>query len=886
MTPEQWLYTITLRIQSLLWRERLDRELDEELQDHLEQKTHEYLEKGWNAEEAHYAALRDFGNLELSRQNCRDTRKTLWAQNLVEDVRFGLRILHKDVVFTAIAVLTLALGIGANTAIFSVINTVLLRPLPYAQPERLVSLKESSPDLPAMSISLANLADWQIMNTAFENIGGYRKTGATLTDHGEPRHVVIEQVTAGLFPTLGVQPVIGHLITAGEDIPESEPVVLLSNALWMRDFGRDPRVLGRRLRLDGVDYTIIGVVATDGFPSYWHQIDAFTSLGQLVNVIGGPSRRDVHLGVSAYARLKPGITLELARAEMLKIAQRLEQQYPQTNIGQSVIVESLLQNEVGNVTQPLKLLMAAVILVFLIACLNVANLLSSRTTVRRREIAIRTALGGRHTRLAAQFLCENTLLALIGGALGLVAAYCTTLLLKHRLASILPRADEGFFDLSVLAFALSLALVTGIILGVLSLAAVYRSCPLDALRGECDQGGGVWRSRSRNVLAISELAVTLILLITAGLALRSLFRMLQTDSGLRTKDVLTGVINFPDTPYKHQEQLEAVVRQLVQRVSSLPGVTAAGFETAQLLGGSEGSFQVEGEPQEKRETYAELSTVTPGGLEAMGVELISGRFFGWSDRANAKPVCLVDDVMAAHYWPGDNAIGKRLVTDTPTTSDGRSLTRTVVGVVHRIRMDATKDKPLVEIFIPYSQYQILRRGRLVISSQEDRASVLAATLRVMHSLDPNLTLYDVRYLADLVDENVAVRRLEAALLNVLAIVALMLATLGVYGATAYMVNRRTREIAVRLALGAKRRDIVRLVFRQGLPMIIAGTLLGILLSVVLKGLFASQLMRIGATDPWAIGCGTGLLVLSALMATCIPALAAMRVNPIVSLRKE
>jgi len=331
-----------------------------------------------------------------------------------------------------------------------------------------------------------------------------------------------------------------------------------------------------------------------------------------------------------------------------------------------------------------------------------------------------------------------------------------------------------------------------------------------------------------------------------------------------------------------------VVRQLVQTLSSQPGITAAGFETAQLLGGSEGSFRVEGksQPPPKREIYAEFSSVTPGGLEAMGVKLISGRFFRWSDQPNQQPVCLVDDVLAAHYWPDDNAVGKSLIADVPTTPDGRAVPRTVVGIVHRIRTDVTKDLPLGEIFIPYSQFQILSRGRLIIRSQQDRAAVLATIHRTMHSVDPNLALYDVQYLADLVDENLVVRRLETDLLNVFALVALVLAGLGVYGATAYMVNGRTREIAVRLALGAKRLDIVCLILQQATPVVLTGTLLGIFLSIVLKGVLAPPLLGMSPTDLWAVACVTGILVLCAVTACCIPACAAMRVDPIIFLRKD
>ncbi|MGC2108397.1 MAG: ABC transporter permease [Candidatus Korobacteraceae bacterium] len=890
MAPQHWLYTLPLRLRSLFRRRHVDDELDDELQYHLELKTQEYIDQGLSAEEAHYAALREFGNLELAKQNCRDTRRVLWFQNLLEDIRFGLRLLRKNPGFTAVAVLTLALGIGVNTAIFSVVNTVLLRPLPYAHPERLVFLGESSKDVPVMYISLANLADWRAMNTVFESMGAYRKGSVALTGHGEPQHLMLAQVTWHLFPTLGVAPILGHNLTAGEDQPDVDRVVLLSDTMWERQFRRDPEVLGKKLLLDGKSYTVTGVMPTSGLPLYWRQMDVFAPLGQLQKAFGGPDNRALHIGVSAYARLKPGVTVEQARQQMLEIARRLEKQYPQTNGGQSVVVQPLLEREVGQVSQPLRLLMGAVALVLLIACANVANLLTSRAIVRRREIAIRSAMGAGAARLAIQLLCESMLLALMGGGLGLLIAYTVTPVLAHRAISIVPRVEDISVDGTVLAFTFAVTLLTGVIFGVLPALAAYRTQPTEALEesARAGAGSGFWRMSSRNFLATAELAMALVLLVAAGLTLRSLFRVLQADLGMQTNNVLTGVLSLPEIPYKEDAQLAGFMQRLAPKLAALPGVTAAGFESAQLVGGSEASFRVEGSPNvaADQEPYSEFSSITPGALEAMGVKLLSGRFFGWSDDASSPGVCLVDDTLAAQYWPGQSPLGKRLSVDIPMTPDGKPAWQTVVGVVHRARMHGADEQHLAEIFIPYSQFQILRRGRLVVRSQQEPAALLAAVRGVVHSVDPELALYDVRSLAELVDENVAARRLETTLLSVFAGIALLLASLGVYGVMAYMVNGRTREIAVRRALGAKPWDILRLVLGQGMPVILAGAIIGIVASLWLRFPISSLLYGVSATDIPTILAVAGLLIVVALAACCIPLRRALGVDPAVVLRRE
>jgi putative ABC transport system permease protein len=882
--PERWVYTVPLRLRALFRRRQLDQDLDEELQSHLEEKTREFMENGLSAEEAHYAALRDFGSLELSKQNCRDARKVLWVQNLIEDLRFGLRTLRKTPGFTAIAVLTLALGIGANTVVFSVLHAVLLRPLPYAHPDRLVFLSESTADLPNMFISLANFADWQSMNTMFENMGAFRRDGATMIGRGEPRHVLVGEVTAGLFPTLGIDPVLGKNLSAEQDKPAAAPVVLLSDALWESEFARDPNVIGKQLRLDGTSFTVTGVMPNSRLPLYWRRIDAFTSLGRLEPSIGGESRRSYHFGVYAYARLKPAVTIQQARTQMLNIARILEQRHPQTNAGQGVVVQALREREIGNVRRPLELLMGSVVLVLLIACSNVASLLTSRAIVRRREIAIRGALGAGAARLTLQLLCETAPLALIGGALGLGLACSVMPALARHVMSTVPRAEDMGIDGSVLAFTVFVSVTTGIVFGVVPALAAYRSNPMDAFT-EGDRSPQVrgLRVGLRSVLAAAELAMALVLLIGAGLTIKSLFRVLQTDSGMRSKGVLTGVLSLPPTKYTSAAQLDSFLQRLLRNIDALPEVTTAGFETPQLVGGSQGSFRVEGRPNlpQGEESYAEFSSLTPGALEALGVRLLAGRFFTWSDDAAGQRVCIIDDNLAEQYWPRENPIGKRLATEVPVNPTWW----TVAGVVHHLTTDGADPQQLVEIFTPYSQ-DPARRGRLIVRAREGHMPSLPGIKQAIHSLDTDVPLYGVLSLPDMLQERVAERRLIVVLLCVFAAIAVVLAALGVYGVTAYMVTGRTREIGLRLALGAKRRDIVRLILAQATPVIGTGAVLGILACLALSQSLSTLLFQVSATDPWTIASGVALLIAVALAACGIPLRKAIAIDPVRVLHRE
>ncbi len=874
------------------WRStaRRKEELDEEIQGHLRMAADDRIDCGEDPGNARDAALREFGNVALVEDVTRDVWGRRWLDELRHDLRFALRTLRNNPGFTAVALLTLTLGIGANTAIFSVINAVLLRPLPYPHSDRLVYMSEWTPQIRFLYISMPDFQDWLARNTVFEAIGGYRAADATLTGAGEARHLKLRQVTPGLFSTLSTKPVLGRLLTAKDDKPGASPVVVLAESFWTREFNRDPRVISQRLELDGEVYTIVGVVDNGHWPLGWPEVQAFTSLGRWQSSPGF-NHRDDHHGVYAYGRLKPGVSFEQAREQMWAIAGQLAQQYPQTNSGVSVNMSPLLSGLVEYVRRPLLLLMAAVVLVLLIACVNVANLLTSLAIVRRQEIAIRCALGAGAARLARQFLCESIVLALIGGAGGLVLTYFSIGTANSALARLassnIPRLNEISLDKPVLFFTLGVSLLTGIVFGVVPALTALRVDPHETLM---DSGristSGLSRAGVRGLLVVAELALSLVLLLATGLAIKSFFMVIHQDRGFRAEGVLTASLSLPASTYPDETDRRRLIQQLVEKVEALPGVTTAGFKFP-LLAAAESRFMVEGRPNPEPDSlpYTEFSTVTPGGLEAMGVQLRSGRYFNADDQAGSEPVCIIDDLMAKQYWPNQSALGKRIAVEAPVAANGFGPWRTIVGVVHHVQHYAGDWPTLAGTYLPYSQYPF-NRGSLVVRSNADQATLEPMLRDVLQSLDPSLAFYNVRPFTALVDEDVAGRRLVVVLLGTLAAVALLLAMLGSYGVMAYMVTGRTHEIGLRRALGAEPRDVLRLVLAQGLRLTIAGTAIGVAVALALSRLIRSLLFGVSATDPLTFAGVVVLLMIVAMAACYIPARKAVGLHPLDALRHE
>jgi putative ABC transport system permease protein len=873
-------------ITQLFRRRRMQKDLSAEIHEHLEQKVEELVEAGMTREEAMFEARRQFGSVTQIEERSRETWQWPSLESIVADIRYGLRMLRKHPGFTAVAVLTLAIGIGANTAIFSVVNTVLLRPLPYPHADRIVYLSEWSQDVPDMSIAMANFDDWEKMNKVFDGMVAYRGENLNLTGQGEPQRLAVREVTAGLFPTLGVEPILGRELTPEDDKPGAEPVILLSDSLWARGFGRDPSVLGRRLNLDGELYTVIGVLPSSRFHPSWRRYDAFTSLGRLENAIGGPQRRSEHPGIYAYGRMKPGTSVEQARADMVAVVAQLGKQYPKTNAGNSGVVMRLLDAVVEDVRPSLLVLMGAVGLVLLIACANVANLMTSRATERRREVALRCALGAGGGRLARQFLCESILLALIGGVLGLVVAYSTTKTLAQMAAAAVPRIQDVAMDWRVLAFTFAVSVLTGVVFGVFPALTAYRSDPNEVLKSSSATSTGLAHMNFRNVLAAAELAISLMLLVGAGLTLKSLYRIVQADAGFDPDGVLAASFNLPDSQYKTDEQKRLFVQQLVDKAAALPGVMAAGFKNP-LLGGSQTGFVVEGcpKPEPGKAPSTEIARVTPGAMEAMGIRLLQGRFFNAGDNQQSMKVLVIDENMARQNWPGEDPIGKRMLVMIGPEPHGEIPWMTVVGVVRQVKNYGVDQPTRVEAYVPNAQFPG-SGGNLVLRSQQDPEHLVSAVRRTLHSLDPNMPLFNVQTLRDVSEENVAPRKLSVLLLSLFSGIALVLAALGIYGVMAYVVVGRTREIGLRMALGARPGDVLGLVLGQGVRVAICGVLAGVVASLALTRLMRSLLFQVSATDPVTFAAVALLLSGVALVACYIPARAAMNLDPLVTLRYE
>ena len=803
---------------------------------------------------------------------------TIW-----QDIRYGFRVLAKRPGITFIAVLTLALGVGANTAIFSVVDAVLLRPLPYQQPDRLVFLSETSSQVPDMSISMANFNDWRAMNTVFESMAPYNFQPVVLTGQGEAERLQMRQITADLLPTLGVQPVLGRGLTPDDDKVGAAPVVLLSDGYWTRKFARDPNVIGKKLILNGEIFTVVGVVPNSKFHGSWRQYSLFSSLWRQEDTIGGPDRRDEHPGIYAIARMKPGVTLARANAEMKDIAARLAKQYPKTNTGNSANADSLLHAIVGDIRPSLLVLLFAVGFVLLIACANVANLMLARASERHREMAIRTALGAGRPRLVRQLLTESILLSVVGGAFGLGIAYLATGALASAAPANVPRIDGVSVNGMVLAYTLGLSIFTGFFFGIFPAWQVSRTDVHEAIkeggRGSASGGG----KRVRAILVVAEVAVSMILLVGAGLMVKSLYRVLVTDPGFNSSGVLTAAITMPDTTYKDLGKQRQFVQQLVDKVSAIPGVQAAGFMNP-LLGGNQTSYAVEGRPLPAPGQMAsvDITQVTPDALRAMGAHLVQGRFFTQYDTEKSERVCIVDTLMAQIVWPGESAVGKRVaVSGTAEKPEWQ----TVVGVVAHIKNYGVDQPSREELFQPYAARPRLG-GNLLIRASGDTSAIFPAVREIMKSLDPDVPLSQTRVLASIVDDNVSPRRLAVLLLSAFAGLALLLAAVGIYGVMSYMVTQRTQEIGIRIALGAQPRDVLSMVLRSGMALLLLGIGIGLLGAYSLSQFLQSLLFQVTSTDLLTYLSVPVLLTLVALLACYLPARRAMRVDPVIALRSE
>ena len=808
-------------------------------------------------------------------------------RTLFQDTRYAFRLLTKSPAFTIIAILTLALGIGANTAIFSVVNGVLLRPLPFRDPSRLVIVAEKSP-FPVISTSYQNFCDWRDQSASFETMEAVRAGAMNLTGSGgEPEQLNVQMATAGLFSMLGIAPQAGRTFLPEEDRAGGTPVVVLSYPLWQRRFGGSQEILGKPINLDSRPYTVVGVLPA-GFQIF-QSVDAFLPFTPWAKTL--PDDRNWHPGILALARLKPGLTREQAGAEMLGITKRLEQQYPLYNTGTSANVIGLQDQIVQNSRPALLLLLGAVSFVLLIACVNVANLLLARAAVRGREVAIRTAMGAGRARIVRQLLTESALLSVAGGLLGILLAWAALGPLLKLASGSVPQGSSIGLDPWVLIFTAAVALVTGLLFGIVP---ALRTAKLD-LRETLNEGtrgstAGPGQHRLRGALVASEIALAMLLLIGSGLLLRSFARLQEVPPGFQPDHLFVADIPLSKTAYAQPVQRYEFFDRLVDRARTLPGVRSAGAASFLPVsgGGSIIHFNITGRPPKSPMEFiaAGYRTITPSYLGTLGVPLMRGRLFTYADNEKAPAVVIINSSMARTFFPSENPLGKRLQLGATPTDE--IATMEIVGVVGDVRPGLGLD-PQAEMYLPYRQADLVLpvfQLSVVLRTAGDPLLQTSALRTALSQIDPNQPLVKVRTMEDNIAATVAQPRFRTWLIGIFALLALVLAAVGVYGVMSYTVTQRTSEIGVRVTLGAQSQDVFRIIVGEGLRLALLGVGIGLLAALALTRLFRTFLFGISAYDPLTFVAVSMLLTAVALAASFFPARRATQVDPLVALRYE
>ena len=934
MQPEHWLYTIPLRLRSLFRWAQADQELDDELRDHLERKTEEYIAQGMRQEEARRRARLDLDGIEQTKEKCRDARRVNWIQDLAQDLRYGLRQLRRNPGFTAAAVITLALGIGANTAMFSVVNAVVLLPLPYSHSDRLVWIAESAPALKSEAASGGDYVDWKDQNHTLDRIAAYdtmyrgslREGSAgpgsadfNLSGRGTPARVHSAFVSASFFGTLGVEPQLGRAFTQKEDQPSGPHVVVLMHSFWQQYFGSDPHVLGQTVSLDSAPYTVVGVMpASFRFPGdSLVQILVPLALNQASERLRIAQRQ-----VRIIGRLKPGVSLAAARADLDEIRKRAQASGgPMLDGGGSrgratptpgpggrggqlrhhtsgrpeapppaieLKVVPLAEHLAGNLRPAMLTLLGAVGLVLLIACANVANLMLTRASARTREVAVRAILGAGRWRLVRQLLAESVTLAVAGGMAGLLLAGSGV----NVIARFIPAGAGGGIlavaapkvDGNVLLFALAVSVLTGILFGLAPAVSVTRSDLAEGLKeGAQAASPGMRRGWLRGALAVSELSLALVLLIGAGLLINSFYRILQVNPGFVPERVLTMDLSLTDTRYPAPQQKSEFFSEVLRRVESLPGVRSAALADSLPLSPYQAFLMMSPNRLLPRAALSNSTTVmmyqltvSPGYFYTLGIPVLKGRTFTDHDDEQALKVAVVNEALARHFWPKEDPIGKRL----PLFNN-----LTVVGVVGNTRHEGLSQDIEAEIYVPYLQLP-QNSMQLAVRTAADPDSVVSAVRTEVREVDPDQPVYHVATLQQVLSESVAPRRFNMLLLGIFAGIALTLATIGIYGVMAFSVTQRTHEIGIRMALGAKRSDVLGMVVRHGLKLALIGVVIGIVGALVLARFLSSLLFGIKPTDPLTFVAVSLILSAVALVACYIPARRVAEVDPMVALRYE
>ena len=867
---------------NLFHRNRVERELDDEMRAHLDMLVDEKIATGLSPEKARRSALIEFGGVDQVKEEVRDVRIGARLEQVWMDVRYAARMLRKNPGFTAIVVITLALGIGVNTAIFSLVDGILLRPLPFEQPDRLVRLVQSQRQigLESWNLSQATFTSLRDNNHSLEAVAAYSTSGANLTGDGDPERVSIGTVSADFFKVLGLPPALGRTFRAGEDTPGNNGVCVISFGFWQRRFAGDPNIIGNSLNLSSTPIEVVGVMPA-GFSFPRPEIEIWIPLA--IN----PTRTAPYF-LKAIARLAPGVSPSEAETETTGVLWNYARQHPDTSENRvpldqgsalKTIVTPLKEVMVGSTQKPLLILLCAVGLVLLIACANVANLLLARATSRVREIAVRFALGATPARVARQLLTESLVLALIGGAGGVMLAWLGVRMLGRMPTDGIPRIEAVTVDGRVLAFTAGLAVLTGLLFGLMPALRAYRMGMVAAMH-EGGRGGTASR-RSNSALVAAQFALSFVLLIGAGLLLKSFQRLQSVELGFNPEKLLTMVVSLPARKYSKPEQSIQFCDNLIDRLRNLPGVRAAGLTSNIPFVGDDNTdnFIVEGRDPGGEGVQVQLLAMTPGHLQAMGIPLLRGRDFLETDKSDSQPVAIVDETLARMYWPDGDALGKRV----ETTGDMQWMT--IVGVVGGIKQDGFAEKLQPHIYAPLAQSPTLV-AKLVVRTDGAPNPTIAAIRSAVSGLDPDIPVYSIRSMNDVMARTLNSQRLTNLLLTSFSVLALVLAAVGIYGTMSLYVGSRKNEFGIRLALGAQPGVLLRLVLREGMLLIVAGIAIGVGGALVLTRAIASLLFEVSPTDPVVFTGVPLLLVFVALAACFVPARRASRVDPMVALRCE
>jgi putative ABC transport system permease protein len=885
----EMLTTLRTKLRALLRKSEVERELDEELRYHIEQQTEQNIRLGMNPEEARYAARKAFGGVEQAKERSRDARGARWIEEFWQDMRYGARMLAKNPGFTFVAALTLALGIGANTAIFSVIEAVILRPLPYQDSERLCMLWKS---VPARNIewdwtSYPTIQDWREQSRSFEDMAAIllpAGSEVTLQSDAGPERIQGSKVSGNFFEMLGVKPLLGRAFS-DDEARRGDDVVVLSYGFWQRRFGGDGAIVGRTLHLDNRSATIIGVMPPNfQFPD---------KNAQLWLPLSGDHRwtrfQEIRLAdaFSALARLKPGVSIEEARAEMNAIAGRLAQQYPATDANLGVRVAPLFDQIAGaQLRRALWVLGGAVLCVLLIACSNIASLLVVRGAARRKELAVRAALGAGRWRLLRQLATENILLSLLGGLAGLLFACWALRALLSIVPEDLPRADGIAINGTALAFAFTLCLLTGVVFGLLPAAQITRGnlhSSLNESGRSASAGAGV--RRARGLLVTTQFTLAIVLLAGAGLMVRSFLLLDAVKPGFDTTHLLKMTVRLPDEWYTAEARMRAFFEEAIRKIEQLPGVhgAAVGGAVSDSFRGRvpNVSIVIEGRPATQAPERHVRNMVSNGYFRVMGIPLRQGRLFSAGDHSGSPGVAVISETMARRFWPSESPLGKRFKEVLPG-ADSEWLT--VIGVVGDVVTN--RDGTVYPTFYNTTSQFAWWNWRLVVRTESPPLELAAAVRRAVRSIDSTVPDFEITTVEQALAKLDRPRKFQTQLIGAFAVTALLPAAVGLYGLMSYLVAQRAKEIGIRVALGAQRRDVLKLIIGQGMAVALTGVLPGLAAALALTRLIKSLLFGVSATDPLTFGVIALMLLCVAFLACLVPARRAMKVDPMAALRSE